>query len=112
MGKSDPPGHAEIMTFATDGTTLNMYAHYAIPSEVEEDRLEYHQYQYASTNIKHSYEGHKEGRRGVRNIQEHARDQSYALRDQLRDHWKTHRAPRGTAAGAAEETITRFLDDS
>ncbi|KAK0655321.1 hypothetical protein B0T16DRAFT_498983 [Cercophora newfieldiana] len=88
MGKSDPPGHAAITTFATDGTTLNMYAHYAIPSEEDEDRLEYHQYKYASTNIKDSYQGHKEGRRGLRNAQDHAREQSYALKDQLKEHYQ------------------------
>ncbi|KAK0655466.1 hypothetical protein B0T16DRAFT_312591, partial [Cercophora newfieldiana] len=87
MGKSDPPRHAAITTFTTDGTNLNMYAHYAIPSE-EDDTLEYHQYQYASTNIKDSYQGYKEGRRGLRNAQDHAREQSYALKDQLEEHWK------------------------
>ncbi|OAL44653.1 hypothetical protein IQ07DRAFT_649260 [Pyrenochaeta sp. DS3sAY3a] len=88
MGQSDPPGHAEVTTFTTDGTTLNMYAHYAIPSEEDEDTLKYHRYQYASTNIKDSYQGHKDGWRGLRNAQDHAKTQSYALRDQLKDHWK------------------------
>ncbi|KAK0655461.1 hypothetical protein B0T16DRAFT_310727, partial [Cercophora newfieldiana] len=88
MGKSDPPRHAVITTFTTDGTNLNMYAHYAIPSEEDADTLEYHQYQYASTNIKDSYQGYKEGRRGLRNAQDHAREQSYALKDQLEEHWK------------------------
>ncbi|KAK0655484.1 hypothetical protein B0T16DRAFT_451155 [Cercophora newfieldiana] len=88
MGKSDPPGHAAITTFATDGTTLNMYQHYAAPSEEDPDILQYHQYKYASTNIKDSYQGHKDGRKGLRNAQDHARDQSYALRDQLKEYWK------------------------
>ncbi|EOO01336.1 hypothetical protein UCRPA7_3163 [Phaeoacremonium minimum UCRPA7] len=88
MGKSDPPGHAAITTFTTDGTNLIMYAHYAIPSEEDEDTLEYHQYQYASTNIKDSHQGHKDGRKGLRNAQDHAKDQSYALKDQLKEHWK------------------------
>ncbi|KAK3336992.1 hypothetical protein B0T19DRAFT_348997 [Cercophora scortea] len=88
MGRSDPPGHAEVTTFTTDGTNLNMYAHYATPSEEDKNTLEYHQFQYASANIKDSYQGHKEGRKGLRNQQDHARQQSYALRDQLKEHWR------------------------
>ncbi|KAK3328355.1 hypothetical protein B0T19DRAFT_461781 [Cercophora scortea] len=91
IGKSDPPGHAAITTFTTDGTNLNMYAHYAIPSEEDQDTLEYHQYKYASTNIKHSYQGYKDGRKGLRNAQDYAKDQSYALKDQLKEHWKQQR---------------------
>jgi len=91
MGKSDPPGYAAITTFTTDGTNLNMYAHYAIPSE-EDDILEDHQYKYASTNIKDSYQGYKDGRKGLRNAQDYAREQSYALKDQLKEHWKQQRS--------------------
>jgi hypothetical protein len=74
MGKSDPSGHAAITSFTTDGTNLNMYAHYAIPLEEDEDILEYYQYKYASTNIKDSYQGHKDGRKGLRNAQDYAKD--------------------------------------
>ena len=91
MGKSDPPGHSEITTFTTDGTNLNMFAHYAAPSEEDSSTLEYHQFEYASVNIKNSYQGHKDGRRGLRNVQDYARDQSYALKDQLKEHWKEQR---------------------
>lgn len=42
MGKPDPPGHAEITTFTTDGTNINLYAHYATPSAEDEDTVEYH----------------------------------------------------------------------
>jgi len=91
MGKSDPPGHAAITTFTTDGTNLNMYAHYAAPSEEDRDILEYHQYKYASTNIRDSYQGHKDGRRGLRNAQDYAREQSYELRDELKEYHKKQR---------------------
>ncbi|KAK0612984.1 hypothetical protein B0T17DRAFT_542373 [Bombardia bombarda] len=40
LGKSDPPGHAEVTTFITDGTDLNLFAHYATRSE--DGTLEYH----------------------------------------------------------------------
>ncbi|KAH8751629.1 hypothetical protein F5883DRAFT_692133 [Diaporthe sp. PMI_573] len=86
LGKSDPPGCAEGTTFTTDGTNLNLYAHYAAPSD--DSTLKYHQYRYASANVKDTYQGHKDGRRGIRNEQDHARDQSCDLRDQLKEHWK------------------------
>ncbi|KAJ8124091.1 hypothetical protein ONZ43_g114 [Nemania bipapillata] len=88
LGKPDSPGHAEVTTFATDGTTLKLYAHYATASE--NGTLEYHQYQYASVAMTGSYEGHKDGRRGLRNHQDHALKQSCALRDQLKKHWEQH----------------------
>jgi hypothetical protein len=91
MGKEDPPGHAEITTFTTDGTNLNLYAYYAALLEEDEDTLEYHQYPIPSTNIKDTYQGHKDGRRGLRNAQDHAKAQSEVLRDQLKQHWKQHR---------------------
>ncbi|KAK4188369.1 hypothetical protein QBC35DRAFT_522957 [Podospora australis] len=90
IGKPDPPGHAEVRTFTTDGTNINFYAHYAAPSE-NNDTLEYHQYQYASANVKDTYQGHKDGYKGIRNEQDHAKDQSYVLRDQLKKHWKQRR---------------------
>ncbi|KAH8754155.1 hypothetical protein F5883DRAFT_688640 [Diaporthe sp. PMI_573] len=76
MGKSDPPGHAEITTFTTDGTNLNFYAHYATPSADDENALEYHQYLYATAEVKFTHQGHKDGRKGLRNAQDHAKEQS------------------------------------
>lgn len=92
-GKSDPPGHAEVRTFTTDGTSLNFCTHYAVPSE--DGTIKYHQYQYASANVKDTHQGHKDGRRGLRNEQQHAREQSYAPRDQLKEHWKQRRSALG-----------------
>jgi hypothetical protein len=45
LGGADPPGHAVISTFTTDGTTINFFAHYAAVSEVD-GKTEYHQYLY------------------------------------------------------------------
>ncbi|KAK0742203.1 hypothetical protein B0T21DRAFT_125650 [Apiosordaria backusii] len=89
LGKPDPQGHAEVTTFTTDGTTLNLFAHYATPSE--DGTLEYHQYPITSANLLKSHQEHKEGRRGLRNEQDYARKQSYAMRDQLKEHWKQRR---------------------
>lgn len=104
MGRSDPPGHAAITTFTTDGTNLNMYAHYAAPSEEDKDILEYHQYKYVSANIKDSYQGHKDGRKSLRNAQDYAKEQSYALRDDLKEHWKQSQQRRNTVPSVAEDT--------
>ncbi|CAH0022752.1 unnamed protein product [Clonostachys rhizophaga] len=90
MGRSDPPGHAEVVTFTTDGTTLNQYAHYA--EELEDGITKYHQYRIKSTNLIDSYQEFKDGRRGLRNTQDHARDQSYILRDDLKEYWKQQRS--------------------
>ncbi len=111
LGKSDPPGHAEVTTFTTDGTNLNQFAHYAAQSE--DGTLEYHQYPVKSTNLIDSHQGLRDGRRGLRNEQDHARNQSRALRDQLKENWKQHRgglqpiaegAPLPGADGTSEET--------
>ncbi|KAK3333195.1 hypothetical protein B0T19DRAFT_448832 [Cercophora scortea] len=77
IGGSDPPGHAEITTFTTDGTNLNLYAHFAAPSEEDEDILEYHQYPILSMNLIGTYQGYKDGRR--------------KLKDQLKEYWKQQR---------------------
>lgn len=100
VGTSDPPGHSEVTTFTTDGTNLNLYAHYAAPDE--DGTLEYHQYQFATENVKDSHQGHKDGRRGLRNQQDHAKKQAYALRDQLKAHWKQRSGPYPAGEDGAE----------
>ncbi|KAK0655218.1 hypothetical protein B0T16DRAFT_450942 [Cercophora newfieldiana] len=91
MGKEDPPGHASVNTFATDGKTLNLFAHYAAPSEDHEGALKYHQCLVSSTSLTSSYESFKEGRKQLRNAQDQARAQSNALKDQLKEHYKQQR---------------------
>jgi hypothetical protein len=109
VGKSDPPGHAEVTTFTTDGTNLNLYAHHATPSE--DGTLKYHQYPITSANLVKSHQEHNEGRRGLRNEQDHAWKQSCALRDQLGEHWKQRRgslhpiAEGAPLPGIVEKTI-------
>jgi hypothetical protein len=89
VGVPDPPGHAEVATFTTDGTTINFFAHYADTSE--DGMLEYHQYPVTSTNLTNSYEDFKKGRKQLRNLQDIAKYSSYAVRDRLKGHWKAHR---------------------
>lgn len=102
LGESDPPGHAEVTTFTTDGTSINFYAHYAAPAE--DGTLEYHQYKFASANVKDSHQGHKDGRRGLRNQQDHAREQSYDLRNRLKEYWKQRRGALPVLDDNFEET--------
>ncbi|KAK3328152.1 hypothetical protein B0T19DRAFT_442068 [Cercophora scortea] len=121
LAEADPLGHAEVLTFTTDGASLNIFAHYATPSEDSNGMLEYHQYPIKSTNLFGSYQGFKDGRRWLRNGQDHAREQSYALRDQLRDNWKQHRrapdppvaegAPLPAPDGISAEINEREVDD-
>lgn len=89
MGKPDPPGHAEITTFTTDGKNISFFAHYA--AESEDGTLEYHQFPVKSTSLVNSHGEHKEGRRGLRNAQDCAREQSCALKDQLKEYYKQQR---------------------
>jgi hypothetical protein len=88
-GKSDPAGHAKVTTFTTDGRNLNLFAHYV--AETGDGTLEYHQYPIKSLNLVDSHEGYKEGRKQLRNAQDLAREESYALRDELMDYWRQPR---------------------
>ncbi|KPM42330.1 hypothetical protein AK830_g4223 [Neonectria ditissima] len=85
--KSDPPRHAKTTTFTSDGTTLNLFAHYATPSE--HSKPKYHQHLITSTNLMDSYPGFKQGYRYLRNAQDCAKEESYELTDQLKKHWNT-----------------------
>ncbi|KAL2139153.1 hypothetical protein VTI28DRAFT_5717 [Corynascus sepedonium] len=91
MGITDRPGFAEVTTFATDGTTINFYAHYAVQSE--NGAPEYHQCLISSINLTKSFQDFKEGWKQLRNLQDRARNSSYALLHQLKSHWASHRGP-------------------
>ena len=91
MGKEDPPGHAEITTFTIDDTNLSLYPHYAAPSAEDGGTLQYHQYLVSSTNLTSTYQGYEDGRKSIRNAQDHAKTRSEQLRDQLMQHWKQNR---------------------
>ncbi|KAH9895520.1 hypothetical protein F4778DRAFT_275761 [Xylariomycetidae sp. FL2044] len=92
LGRSDPPGHAVITTFTTDGTTLNLFAHYADAASRSDGQLLYHQYPVRSINLLDSPQAFADGRRGLRNAQDHARDSACQLRDQLKEYWCEHGA--------------------
>ncbi|KAJ8129270.1 hypothetical protein O1611_g4361 [Lasiodiplodia mahajangana] len=87
---------AEVITFATNGSALALYAHYA--SEGEDGTVKYHQYIIGETFL-NSYTDFKSGRKQLRNAQEYAKEQCYLLRDQLKEQW----AKSNTSAKLVEE---------
>jgi hypothetical protein len=88
VGKSDPAGHASVLTVTTDGRAINVFGHYVAPS-AGGDKLKYHQYRLTTAHMDESYEDFKKGRKQLRNAQDFAKEQSYQLREQLQDYWKT-----------------------
>ncbi|KAL7945675.1 hypothetical protein V8C42DRAFT_345267 [Trichoderma barbatum] len=74
-------GMAEIMTFTTNGTYINFFAHYASTSA--EGKVEYHQYPIASVNLMGSYFEFIQGVTMLRNCQDHALFMATYLRDEL-----------------------------
>lgn len=80
LGQHDPDGQASIQTFTTDGTVLNTFAHY---TSERRGQTVYHQYPTSSTLLLPSFDGFKRGRRVLRNLEDHAKAQSEALRDSL-----------------------------
>ena len=108
IGESDPPGHAAVTTFTADGTNVNFYAHYAAPGK--DGTQKYHQYQFASANVTMSHQGHKDGRRGLRNQQDYAREESHVLRDRLQGYWDRQHAP--PLDPVVEDAPTGTLDDA
>lgn len=86
IGKPDPLGHAKITTFATDGKNIDFFTHYA--ARGDDGKLKYHQYPIGSCVITNSHYGYKDCWRQLQNEQDYAREQSYALRDQLVNHWE------------------------
>jgi hypothetical protein len=83
----DPPGHAFVSTFTTDGTTLNTFAHYSSQSE---GQVEYHQFPTSSSFLIASYEDFKKSRRRLRNKQDEAKETSEKLRDELIERWSAN----------------------
>ncbi|KAK3366698.1 hypothetical protein B0T24DRAFT_681899 [Lasiosphaeria ovina] len=91
MGKSDPAGHASVLTVTTDGRAVNVFGHYAAPS-AGGDKPKYHQYRLTTAHMDESYDDFKKGRKQLRNAQDFAREQSHHLKNQLQEHWKTSQA--------------------
>lgn len=89
IGKPDPAGHAEIVTFATDGARLAFYAHYAEYGGAD-GGLKYHQSLITDIHMTQSYDEFVRGYNVLRNAQDFARERSYALREALVEHWMMH----------------------
>lgn len=107
IGKPDPLGHAKITTFATDGNTIEFFAHYV--ARGDDGKLKYHQYRIGSCFLTSSHCGFKDGWRQLQNQQDYAREQSYALRDQLVNYWV---AREGIASSTPISSRIENLNDS
>ncbi|KAK3985096.1 hypothetical protein QBC44DRAFT_335789 [Cladorrhinum sp. PSN332] len=88
MDIADPAGHASIITFATNGRTLDIFAHYSEPSKDDEIKAHYYQHRLATSDLHASYQTFRDGRRMLRNAQDYALEQLYQLRDQLEGHYR------------------------
>lgn len=85
LGEKESSSNAEVITFITDGCVLKFYAHYA--SRKKDGTDEYHQF-HIQSHVLDSYAGFEEGRKWLRNAQEHAMEQSRLLRDRLKEKWE------------------------
>ncbi|UPK90959.1 hypothetical protein LCI18_001894 [Fusarium solani-melongenae] len=108
IGEPSTAGHAKITTFTTDGANLNLFAHYATPSE--DGTAKYHQYYISSTNLTSSHENFREGYRQIRNAQDHAREESYKLRDQLKENWETRKSQPAPLPSIEDEDDYQVID--
>lgn len=96
LGDADAIGYSHVITFTSNGEHITFFAHHALPTG-EDGKVEYHQHYLARTDLTDSYESFKKGRRQIRNAQDYAREQSFALRDQLRKQRRLQRRRRRSA---------------
>ena len=83
ISKPDPPDHAAITTFVTDGKEIQFFANYSTPPERHGSKEKYHQYSIVNSKLVETYESFKTARKQLRNAQDYAREQAYELRDRL-----------------------------
>ncbi|KAJ4313432.1 hypothetical protein N0V84_009411 [Fusarium piperis] len=105
MGKPPTAGHANVTSFTTNGINLNLFGHHTTQSE--EGTTEYHQCPISSTNLTVSHQEFKKGYKQIRNAQDHAREESYKLRDQLKEHWEARKAIEASSPSAANTAGSR-----
>ena len=77
LGSPDPNASAHVVTFTSDGTSINTFANHSLNMH---GQIEYHQYPITSSLIRSSYEDFKKGRRQLRNLQDYAKETSETLK--------------------------------
>jgi len=91
LGIMDVPGSAHVITFATDGNTIDFFAHFSTPVAPSRNEMEYHQYRLNSIKIpRNSIEGFWEARTVMLNAQVFTRLQSLELSDRLKENWRQY----------------------
>jgi hypothetical protein len=83
-GKRDAKDMAVIMTFVTNGLSIQFYAHYASP--LPSGAVEYHQYPILTANLMGSYSEFLEGVTMLRNCQDNAIFGATYLKDILEEY--------------------------
>lgn len=84
LHRSDPDNYANVATFTSDGTILDVYTHH---STFDGETTEYHQSQIKEVSLTASYDEYKKGRRILRNVQDATRDFASALKHDLVSNW-------------------------
>lgn len=90
MESPDPAGHAYIHTFTIDGHKLHTFCHYASQAQHE---VEYHICTTSVSALTREFEDGILGRRRLRNLQDLAKDNCEALRDELNAKWAAPHPP-------------------
>ncbi len=91
LRSSDPPQHASILTFTTDGRALSVFAHHASTPPLGGNQ--YHQYRLTASHLDESFDDFRRGWRQLHNAQDYAKEQARRLRGRLLEEW-TARQPR------------------
>jgi hypothetical protein len=89
LGSLDPIGSAHVITFTSDGSSINTFANYSL--EGRDGQIEYHQYPITIAPITLNHEEFTTGRRQLRNLQDYAKETSEKLRDELNEKWLAER---------------------
>jgi hypothetical protein len=89
LGRSDPPKHAAVSTFIIDGTSVEIFAHYAAVEE--SGKTVYHQYSIGSSGLTSSVEDLERGRRMLKNLQAFAEEQAVDLGREVLEYMKQRR---------------------
>ncbi|KAI0870591.1 hypothetical protein GGS24DRAFT_492877 [Hypoxylon argillaceum] len=84
LGEKDSSHDAKVITFAINGDSVDIFAHYA--SRANNGTLKYHQYLIKSGHLRESYATFRACRDMLRNAQDFAKEQSESLRDKLKKH--------------------------
>ncbi|KAI1110419.1 hypothetical protein F5Y14DRAFT_429016 [Nemania sp. NC0429] len=106
LGEQVPSSDAEVISFITEGSVLKIHAHYASREKDGSDK--YHQF-LVQAYLLDFYNQFKECRIGLRNAQDYAKEQSFLLRDRLKQRWTEYSLSRDQLREQWEATKTKDM---